>query len=104
MVSLKQRSVLSAILGLVLLVLGGVNLFSVSVDNDDDDDTPPITVEFSFIGSAKKAIQTEKSESIQSKTDSARSEQLQHHAASRDGQAIAGFLKTSPQLVVPLRT
>lgn len=105
MVSLKQKSVLSAVLSLALLLLGGVNLFSVSVDNDDDEDTPPITVEFSFIASVKKAIQSEKDETLHRKIDSARSEQSQHHSAALDGQAISGLLlKTSPQLVVPLRT
>jgi hypothetical protein len=104
MVSLKQKSVLSAALGLTLLLLGGVNLFSVSVDNDGDDETPPITVEFNFIGSSKKAIQVEKDETVRHKTENARSEALQHRSSSLDGQVVTGSISISPELVVPLRT
>lgn len=104
MVSLKHKSVLSAALGLVLLLLGGVNLFSVSVDNDGDDETPPITIEFNFIASSKKVIQTEKDEALRHKTEFARSQASQHRAGSLDGQSISGSVTASPQLVVPLRT
>jgi hypothetical protein len=104
MVSLKQKSVLSAMLSLALLILGGVNLFSVSVDNDGDDDTPPITVEFSFLGSSKRAIQSEKNESLDSKIHSAQHELSQNEPASLDNQAFSGFLPTSSPIVVPLRT
>jgi hypothetical protein len=104
MVSLKHKSVLSAGLSLVLLILGGANLFSVSVDNDGDDETPPITVEFNFIASSKKSIQTEKEEALRRRTEFARSEASQHHSASLDGQSISGSVTVSPQSVVPLRT
>jgi len=104
MVSLKQKSVLSAALGLALLLLGGANLFSVSVDNDGDDETPPITVEFNFIASSKKTIQVEKDEVIRHTTEYARSEELQHRSSSLDGQVVTGSISVSPQLVVPLRT
>lgn len=91
-------------LSLALLLLGGVNLFSVSVDNDGDDDTPPITVEFSFLGSSKKAIQTEKNESLHCKIDSALNKQLQNHPALLDDQSLSGLVTTSSPIVVPLRT
>jgi hypothetical protein len=104
MVSLQQKSVLSAALGLALLLLGGANLFSVSVDNDGDDETPPITVEFNFIASSKKAIQAEKEEAVRHKTENARSEALRHRSASLDGKSVTGSISISPQVVVPLRT
>ncbi len=104
MVSFKQKSVLSAALSLILLILGGVNLFSVSVDNDGDDETPPITIEFNFIASSKKTIQTEKEEALRRKTEYSRSEASQHRAAALDGQSVSGSITVSPQSVVPLRT
>lgn len=104
MVSLKQKSVMSAVLSLALLLLGGVNLFSVSVDNDGDDDTPPITVEFSFLASSKKAIQAEKNESLDSKLDPVTHKLSQNPPASLDEQAFSGLLTTSSPIVVPLRT
>jgi hypothetical protein len=104
MVSLKQKSVLSAALSLILLILGGVNLFSVSVDNDGDDETPPITIEFNFIASSKKTIQTEKEEALRRRTEYSRSEASQHRAGTLDGQSVSGSLTVSPQSVVPLRT
>jgi len=91
-------------LSLALLLLGGVNLFSVSVDNDGDDDTPPITVEFSFLGSAKKAIQAEKHESLDSKIHSAQSKLSQNQPAFLDGHAFSGLPTISSPIVVPLRT
>ena len=104
MVSLKHKSVLSAALSLILLMFGGANLFSVSVDNDGDDETPPITVEFNFMASSKKTIQVEKDEAVRHKTEYARSEALQHQSSSLDGQSVTGSISISPQLVVPLRT
>lgn len=104
MVSLKQKSVMSAVLSLALLLLGGVNLFSVSVDNDGDDDTPPITVEFSFLASSKKAIQTEQNESLDSKIDSALHKLSQNRPALLDNQSFSGFPTISSPIVVPLRT
>jgi len=104
MVSLKHKSVLSAVLSLILLIFGGANLFSVSVDNDGDDETPPITIEFNFIASCKKSIQTEKAEALRRRTEFARSEASQRRSTSLDGQSISGSLTVSPQSVVPLRT
>jgi hypothetical protein len=104
MVSLKHKSVLSAALSLILLIFGGANLFSVSVDNDGDDETPPITIEFNFIASSKKTIQTEKEEALRRRTELAHSVASQHRASSRDGQSVSGAVSVSPQTVVPLRT
>jgi hypothetical protein len=104
MVSLKHKSVLSAALSLILLIFGGANLFSVSVDNDGDDETPPITIEFNFIASSKKTIQTEKAEALRRRTEIARNEASQHRASTCDGQSLSGSVTVSPQTVVPLRT
>jgi hypothetical protein len=43
-----------AVLGLMLLLAGVANLVSVSYDADNDEDTPPVTVEMNLIAPVKK--------------------------------------------------
>jgi hypothetical protein len=38
-----------AVLGLMLLLAGGANLVCISFDTDNDEDTPPITVELNLV-------------------------------------------------------
>jgi hypothetical protein len=44
------------ILALMLLLAGTANLVSVSYDADDDEDTPPVTVELNLVAPCKKNI------------------------------------------------
>jgi hypothetical protein len=45
------------VLGLMLLLAGAANLVSISYDNDNDEDTPPVTVELNLAAPVKKDIQ-----------------------------------------------
>jgi hypothetical protein len=42
------------VLALALFFIGSMNLFSVAVDSDNDDDTPPVNVEFSVLPAASE--------------------------------------------------
>ena len=86
----------------MLLLAGAANLVSISYDNDNDEDTPPVTVELSLAAPVRKDIQ------------------LPRHSGSaifhlQDAQPATGLVATlafesapqlnagPPQLAVPLR-
>lgn len=98
------KSVRGALLGLMLLVTGAAPLFTVSIDNDDDEDTPPITVEFTLAPS-RKSVQISAFESSrrapagQRELFSKAALSSHHHPTLQPGHDPG-----SPQLVVPLRT
>jgi hypothetical protein len=103
MFTFRQKSVLHVLLGLVLVIAGGANQFTVSVDADDDDDTSPVVVELS--------IDTQKNVAVDGKADVQHrptavtcTDSAQHMAHSLDCQPVPGIGNGSPELVVPLRT
>ena len=97
-----HRLLRGTVLGVMLLLAATANLVSFSYDADDDDDTPPVTVELSIGAPVKKATHLVKQQSAS-------------HIASVGGQiapadllASAEFFpalqdNSSPQLVIPLR-
>src|SRR5258707_7624924 len=96
-----HRLLRSAVLGMMLLLAGTANLICVAYDADDDDETPPVTVELSLVAPCKKSLHTPGT---------------QNHAGFRDVkpqtevmvqvafESAALLTQDSPQLVVPLRT
>jgi hypothetical protein len=76
---------------------------SISYDADDDDDTPPITVELSIVAPTKKAAHLIRQHS------STRVSHLRHETPVTEQIAAAELEpallleKSSPQLIIPLR-
>ncbi|HKW76239.1 MAG TPA: hypothetical protein VJN64_11995 [Terriglobales bacterium] len=104
MLSANRKSVVSAILGFALVLIGMASLFTILVDNDGDDDTPPITVELNLVAPVKKAVQLTKAEVHQSPVFGNSTQQSRHLASHFEGEPASGLGKGSPQLLVPLRT
>jgi len=92
----------SILLGAILLLAAGTNPTSLSIDNDGDDATPPITVELNFALPCSKAIHLHKVSCVTSAVA----------AVFEAHQPIAGLIHysahmpdaVSPPLIVPLRT
>ena len=104
MASFVNRWLRGTVLGVMLLLAATANLVSFSYDADDDDDTPPVNVELNIVTSTKKPAHLVKHHS---------STRVSHVACERpspDQTPCAGFEpalsldKSSPQLVIPLRT
>ena len=104
MFSLNRKSLVSAILGFALVLIGTASLFTILVDNDGDDDTPPITVELNLVAPVKKAVQLTKAEAHQSPVFGNSAQPSRHLASNFQEEAAPGPGKGSPQLLVPLRT
>lgn len=103
---LITRFLRSAVLGMMLLLSGMASMVCFSYDADNDESTPPVTVEFNGVVPSKKSIQISRP----------RSSVVAHHShgtesPSRDFAASLVFsmvsapalVQVSPQLVVPLR-
>jgi hypothetical protein len=103
MFTFRQKSVLNAILGLALLFAGGANSFTVSVDADGDEDTPPIVVELSLDNHKKTPVEL-KADPQHRQAECTCTESSQHMMKSLDRQPVPGPGKGSPELLVPLRT
>src|SRR5882672_4960048 len=94
-----HRLLRGAVLGMMLLIAGAANLICVAYDADDNDETPPVTVELSVVAPCKKSLHVPKT---------------QNHAGigeekpQTEGRTSLAFEsaplldKASPQLVVPL--
>ncbi|HEU4414527.1 MAG TPA: hypothetical protein VFT65_07055 [Candidatus Angelobacter sp.] len=104
--SLTHKSFRIGLLALTLMLAGAANLFTVSVDNDGDEETPPITIQLNFVASQRKTVHLHKAE-------------ISRHAASVNaglipqrpvlsenwqGSFSISQASGSPQFVVPLRT
>jgi len=102
--SIWQKSVRGAVLGLMLLLTGAAPLFTVAVDNDDDDDTPPITVEMNLVAPSRKAVHMSAAETANQFTVTGKREPFRKAALSSHHHPVFELDMGSPQLVVPLRT
>jgi len=88
----------------MLLLAGTANLVSVSYDADDDEDTPPVTVELTLVAPCKKNIQVPRQQA-HARTFRLRDEKPQNELLTSVRFEAAHLLQNgSPQLVVPLRT
>ena len=106
MFHLPRKSVLHA-LSVFLLLLGAANLFTLSIDDDDDEATPPIQVEMNFVASSKKAIVIQAARERARHHSHAAPVQLQYQHEDLNVVAYAPSLtanSASPQQVTPLRT
>jgi hypothetical protein len=103
---LITRFLRGAVLGMMLLLSGMASMVCFSYDADNDESTPPVTVEFSGIVPSRKSIQI----------SGLRSSVIAHHirgtvmpsvgfAASAILSMVSApaLMKASPQLLVPLR-
>jgi len=100
------RFLRGAVLGMMLLLSGMAGMVCFSYDADNDESTPPVTVEFSGIVPSKKGIQI----------SGPRRSVVAHHIRGTEPPAadfaaavvlstasVAALIQASPQLLVPLR-
>ena len=104
MASFWHKSVRCAILGVMILLTGIAPLLTVSVDNDDDDETPPITVELNLAAPTRKTIQVSAAEVSRQVTATGSREPFAKAALRSPHHPNTELAMVSPQLVVPLRT
>jgi hypothetical protein len=102
--SIWKKSVRGALVGLMLLLTGAAPLFTVAVDNDNDDETPPITVEFNLDAPSRKAFHMHVSEASLPSTATEQVESLSTASSTSQYQPTLELETSLPQLVVPLRT
>jgi len=103
---LITRFLRGAVLGMMLLLSGMASMVCFSYDADNDESTPPVTVEFSGIVPSKKGIQISQP----------RSSVIAHHVRDTEPPSVdfaasvvlstasaPVLITASPQLLVPLR-
>src|SRR5690242_16865892 len=103
---LITRFLRGAVLGMMLLLSGMASMVCFSYDTDNDESTPPVTVEFNGVVPSKKGIQISRP----------RSSVVAHHIRGTEPPAAdfaaslvfsmvsaPSLVKASPQLLVPLR-
>jgi hypothetical protein len=102
MTSFLHKLLRGSVLAVMILLAGAANLICVSYDADDDDDTPPVTVEMSLAAPCRKTLHVPQQQQIQASviTEEICAELI---APVRSESALA-FSQTAPQFVVPLRT
>lgn len=101
-----HRLLRGAVLGMMLLIAGTANLICVSYDADNDDETPPITVELNLVAPCKKSLHIARNQNQAGIHDqkAQEPEQQPEVMASVAFESLPLLDKASPQLVVPLRT
>ncbi len=104
---LINRFLRGAVLGMMLLLSGMASMVCFSYDADNDESTPPVTVEFSGIVPSKKSIQISRpcSNVIAHHIRGAKTPSLDFAAAAvvLSTASVPALIKVSPQLLVPLR-
>ena len=103
---LITRFLRGAVLGVMLLLSGMASMVCFSYDADNDESTPPVTVEFNGVVPSKKGMQISRP----------RSSVVAHHIRGVEPPSVdfaasavlaivsaPAMVQASPQLVVPLR-
>jgi hypothetical protein len=93
-----------AILGMMLLLTASAPLFTMSIDADDDDDTPPITVELNLVAPAQRSVESQSEHAVRQVSSTGHREVFRNSVFSSHYQPTLNAEAGSPQLVVPLRT
>jgi hypothetical protein len=101
--TLRQKTLLHAFLGMVLLLVGGANLFTVAVDDDGDEDTPPVVVQLNLVANRRTSVVSR--DHVQRRVNERKcAESTEHMVTSLDRQPVIGPGNGSSELIVPLRT
>lgn len=93
-----------AVLGLLFLLAGTANLVTLSCDADDDEDTPPISIELNILTPSKKIVQVSTPRSNSQAFHLGDEKPVTARAASAVFESPTLLEQKSPQLQVPLRT
>ena len=93
-----------SVLGMMLLITAAAPLFTFSIDADDDDDTPPITVELNLVAPVQKNVQAPADQAVRQVSSTGHRDVFRKSVFSSHYQPTLNVEKGSPQLVVPLRT
>jgi hypothetical protein len=87
----------------MLLLAGAANFVSISYDNDNDEDTPPVTVELSLAAPVRKDVQLPKSHPISAIFHLQDSQPATGLVAALTFESASQLNAGPPQLAVPLR-
>ena len=79
-------------------------MFTLSIDGDDDDDTPPVTVEMNLVAPAAKSMHAQADHEVRQVSSTGHRETFRKSAFSSHYQPTLNVETGSPQLVIPLRT
>ncbi|HET9839775.1 MAG TPA: hypothetical protein VFR84_16225 [Candidatus Angelobacter sp.] len=99
-----NKALYRAVLGMMLVITAAAPLFTLSIDADDDDDTPPVTVEMNLVAPAQKSVQTQADQAVRQVSSTGHREIFRKSIFSSHHQPTLNVESGSPQLVVPLRT
>jgi hypothetical protein len=91
------------VLGLMLLLAATANFVSISYDNDDDEDTPPVTVELSLAAPVRKDVQLPKSHPSSAVFHLQDAQPAKGLVAALNFESAPQPNAGPPQLAVPLR-
>ena len=99
------RFVRGAVLGMMLLLSGMAGMVCFSYDADNDESTPPVTVEFNGVVPSKKGIQISRPRSsvVADRIRGAEPSSIDFAASVLSLVSAPALVQASPQLVVPLR-
>lgn len=98
------KCVRSAVLAMMLLLAGLASMVCFSYDADNDESTPPVTIEFNGVVPSKKSIQIPKPHSTAAAQHISDEQPAAiEMVASNDSSSAPLRDKESPQLLIPLR-